>query len=487
MLQQYIYQETSAEYYKKILLIDDDDLFLKAQLKDVYCSNEFEVIEYINDIDFRIKYENKIKNGDGKYVVIAKSDVYIPYDFLSLFNVADISLKNVFSKLNNSVIRDLSIYELDMLSMVYRSNFDVYSKVDETQRYLDEKVFEVNNIKRYVTYLLEDLITRCQNCNSYTSWFRIAETKAAIDRISIKYNVIADTSKVNTCFQSWVLNNYGTLSSEISKDGPVLVSKAMEYMADQSEKFVIIVMDGMSEFDWNIISQSFKDITFEKTSAFAMIPTITSISRQCLLSNKYPVQLEKPWSQSKEKNEFISCAQELGFQNLQIDYQRGYDVAFSSFIKCGAVIINDVDDIMHGQQQGRNGMLNDMELLSNQSKLSDLVRKLIHQGFDVYVSTDHGNTECIGTGYLRGLGVETETKSRRMVVLKDFADKESIKEKRNLIEFPKYFLMKDYDYLICSAGESFDSNGEKVITHGGITIDEVIVPFIKIKAVNNNG
>jgi membrane protein YdbS with pleckstrin-like domain len=26
-----------------------------------------------------------------------------------------------------------------------------------------------------------------------------------------------------------------------------------------------------------------------------------------------------------------------------------------------------------------------------------------------------------------------------------------------------------------------------VMTHGGITVDEVIVPFIKIKAVDNNG
>ena len=56
-----------------------------------------------------------------------------------------------------------------------------------------------------------------------------------------------------------------------------------------------------------------------------------------------------------------------------------------------------------------------------------------------------------------------------------------------LIEYPKYYLDKQFDYLICGIGGSFDAKGEEVMNHGGITIDEVIVPFIKIKAVDNNG
>ena len=49
------------------------------------------------------------------------------------------------------------------------------------------------------------------------------------------------------------------------------------------------------------------------------------------------------------------------------------------------------------------------------------------------------------------------------------------------------FLPKEYDYLICPEGKSFDSKDSIVMSHGGITIDEVVVPFIKIKAVDNNG
>ena len=253
-----------------------------------------------------------------------------------------------------------------------------------------------------------------------------------------------------------------------------------------SDKFVIIVMDGMSEFDWTVISRSFTDIKYERAGAFAMIPTITSVSRQCLLSNKFPRQLENPWSQSKEKKEFINCARGMGYADSQISYGRGYDTEFASAVKCGAVIINDVDDMVHGQKQGRGGMLDDIRRLAGTGNLHNMVKRFLRRGFDVYITADHGNVPCTGQGLLRGMGVETETRSHRMIVLKEYADKEKFKLVHNMIDFPKYYLDKQYDYLICNIGESFDAKGEKVMTHGGITVDEVIVPFIKIKAVDNH-
>jgi len=74
-----------------------------------------------------------------------------------------------------------------------------------------------------------------------------------------------------------------------------------------------------------------------------------------------------------------------------------------------------------------------------------------------------------------------------MVVLKDFADKDALMSKYGLIDYPKYYLSKDYDYLICNVGDSFDTKDSDVMTHGGISLDEVVVPFIKVKAVQTNG
>lgn len=73
------------------------------------------------------------------------------------------------------------------------------------------------------------------------------------------------------------------------------------------------------------------------------------------------------------------------------------------------------------------------------------------------------------------------------MVLNSLADKDVLKEKYPLVEYPQYYLNKDYSYLICEGQVSYDVKGDKVMSHGGITIDEVVVPFIKIMARDNNG
>ena len=44
-----------------------------------------------------------------------------------------------------------------------------------------------------------------------------------------------------------------------------------------------------------------------------------------------------------------------------------------------------------------------------------------------------------------------------------------------------------YDYLICNVGDSLDIKGENVMTHGGISLDEVVVPFIIARTEDYHG
>jgi len=391
-------------------------------------------------------------------------------------------MDRLFPKLNSEALKAQPTLDLELLCLAYMKNFDDLHQRKQTEAFIQHKVNSPENVAEYLKYLYDKTMGSVDMVENYTDWFWIAEAKAKIDVLATEYRLDFDTSEINRIFQDYILDQFGKLSSEISRETPVLVSRVMEYMSDHSGKFVIIVMDGMSEFDWLLISKSFHNISYEQTAAFAMIPTTTSVSRQCLLSNKYPSQLLEPWKQSKEKQEFVFCAKKIGFTPEQIGYERGYNPQFGSFVKCGAVIINDVDDMVHAQHQGRLGMLNDIGVLAAQHQLADMTKRFLSEGFDVYITADHGNTPCTGLGKLMGTGVETETKSRRMIVLQNFANKVALQQKYGLVGYPKYYLNKDFDYLICDVGESFDAKGENVITHGGITIDEVIVPFIKIKA-----
>lgn len=487
MFGEYVFGNSPASYANLIWINDVDYLNRITSYSDVFEQHGFDVIEYRDDLSLRIGYEQKIKAGNEKLVVLNFNKTYIPYDIIKQFALYTVSLRTLFSKLNADVLHHKSRIDLDLLAMVAANNFDDLTKLEQTNQFFDTVVYGRDNLLLYFRLKLEGILQKATSAFHYHEWCRIAEQKAIIDRYSVQYGLNIDTSEINRLFQNYVLKAFGTLSTKIDRGTPVLVSHAMEYIHEQSEKFAIIVMDGMSEFDWSIISQSFADVGYEQAAVFAMIPSTTSISRQCLLSNKFPSQLVSPWTQSKEKSEFAECAKLLGYSANQIGYSRGYDTDFDSAVRCGAVIINDVDEMVHAQQQGRLGMYNDISVLSDEGKLRRLTDRLRLKGFDVYITADHGNTLCTGIGKFVGAGVDIETKSHRMVVLKDFADKEKIADKFGLIEYPKYYLPKEYDYLICDTGVSLDNPGEQVMTHGGMTIDEVVVPFIKIKAVQNNG
>lgn len=487
MFADYVYEKSAAKYADKILLIDADHLAEDTRFTDGFKARGFEIVVYHNALSFRIEYEEKIKSGEGRIAVVVTPDQYVPYDLRRRMTAYKVSLADLFPRLNTAVLRESDSATYDLVSSAYERTYDQYQSSAATQQFLRVQAYSKENIRGNLDSSFQELLQRSEGCTSCKEWFAIAEEKARIDCMAVQYDLAMDTTEINRRFRDYILSRYGKLSTSMDRESPVLVSKAMEFMHEHSKKFIIIVMDGMSEFDWRILSRSFSGIHYQQTAAFAMIPTVTSVSRQCLLSNKYPRELVNPWGQSKEKQEFIDCAKKMGFADAQISYQRGYDADFGSLIRCGAVIINDIDDMVHGQKQGRIGMFNDVGVMAKQKKLVDMAQRFLSAGFDVYITADHGNTARRGMGKLMSTGVETETKSRCMLVLKGFADKESIKEKYGLLEFPKTYLPKEYDYLICDVGDSFDAKGDDVMSHGGISIDECVVPFIKIKAVENNG
>lgn len=485
MFEKYIVDQSPAAYADKVLIVDDEKLREKYDIAGEFEQRGHKPVLYKDDLDFRVNHEKELKSEKNKMAVFAESKQYIPYDLLKRMNAYSIGMSKFFPDMYTEVNSRES--DINLILTAVANNFVKNLSEAEVNDFFENKVYSAENVEAYIEHLWSEISRTLADNPDYEDWIYIAEQKAEIDALSNRFSIKKDTTGINEQFKDYILQEYGKLSSKIRKKAPTLVSGTLEYMHENSEKFVLIVMDGMSEFDWNIISESFSELKYQKASTMAMIPTTTSVSRQCLLSGKLPSQLIDPWKQTNEKKEFVEAAKNLGYSETEIGYERGYEAEFSSFVKCGAVIILDCDEMMHAQKQGKKGMYQDMKLLSESKRLVGIVKRMLKEGFDVYISADHGDTVCTGIGKITGTGVELETKSRRMLVLKDFAVKDSLKGKENLIEYPKYYLPKEFDYMICDTGVSFDTKGEEVLSHGGITLDEVVVPFIKIKAVENDG
>jgi hypothetical protein len=441
----------------------------------------FIIYEYEDVERFRIVYEETIKASAEKTAVLVMSEIYVPYDIRRSFRSTELSAAALFPQLNaNSVMKHAR--DWDIISLAYESNYSDLSLAAQTEKFIRDTVFSEETVRQYCNEKKKELLTDCEAAASYRDWIEIAKTKATIEYYAAKKNIRIDLSFADEAFGKFIASGYSRLSSEVGDDFPSIITKTLSSItAGGNEKTALIVMDGMSLFDFETMSRYWTDIEYAYGASFALIPTTTPISRQSLLSGKYPCELAKPFSLANEEKEFRMKTAELGFGAGQVEYLRGFDADISPLSKLVAIIINEVDDIVHGQHQGRAGMYNDMDLFGRSGRLQSLISRLAGLGFSVCVTADHGNTPCVGVGGFRS-GVEVESRSMRMAILKDFAEA-NVLLKENTMEYQGYYLDKSYRYFVCKNGVSFDSKGEQVLTHGGMSIDEVIVPFIRINEV----
>lgn len=486
MFRDYLIQKLAVLYEDRVIIFDLDDIEGRYSYTDILKDMGFKILKYQDATHFRYVYDREFVTDDQRIAVVVSNKQYVPYDILNSFYPVDIGWDKLFPNLNREVIMNNKTLDLDLLYGAYNGLYENLSVYEEASNYILQKVYGKENVQNYLEQTKKELseIIYAENLN-YNAWIGIATKKGKAEYLAAQSGLSMDFSFVEGEFIKFILSDYKALSSLIQKNSPIMVSRVMDYIAKSNEKVALVVLDGMSVFDFYILAEESSDIEYEDNYIYAMVPTTTAISRQSLLSGKFPVELERPFELSREEKEFIQKAKNLGYLDNQILYARGYDSNIGPNVKCLCLIINDIDDLVHGQTQGRIGMYNDIKLLGKSGKLQSLIKRLFSEGFSVYLTSDHGNTLCRGLGMVKGTGVEVETRSKRMLILKDFAQSESVIASYNLIEYPGYYLKKQYKYYICSTGTSFDQKDSMIMTHGGISIDEVIVPFIKIKAVQN--
>lgn len=486
MLGEYVFNESSAAFCTSVLLVDHG---LEGRFKYLHTFERrgFTVVHWEDDLAFRIGWEDALKNGK-KLTVVVRSDDYVPYDLVQLMQRYDVSLERLFPKLDAATLRAEKMLDLDFLAVAYERDYVHDSDAKATSVYLETRVNNRETAEVVCDELVSELGRLASSAVDYHDWIVVAQLKARIDETAARYGIEQNTNMLTDgVFRDFVATKYGQLTMALDDETPVLVSSAMEYIRMRSDRFAIVVMDGMSEFDWRVLRESFLDIPYEESAAFAMVPTVTSLSRQSLLAGKFPKDLASPWTTGKEKSEFVSRIRSWNVCDEQIAFLRDYDAELPYGCDYAAFVILDVDERVHGQYGGRAGMLRDMELLRDGGKLADLVRRLSATGMDVYITADHGNTPCVGRGRVTGTGVETETKGRRMLVVNDLADIADKQEKYGLIQCPGSFLPQGLRYFVCPSGVSFDNPDESVMSHGGMSIDEAVVPFITVKAGACNG
>ncbi|ANU22007.1 BREX-3 system phosphatase PglZ [Planococcus donghaensis] len=304
----------------------------------------------------------------------------------------------------------------------------------------------------------------------------------------------ADIENANKAFKKWMLENFHQLRSLPVVPKPKMVHQIPHYLARQSNnKVALIVLDGMSFTQWHMIKSHLNnnDWKYEEDALFAWVPSVTSVSRQALFSGKEPRFFPGTITSTyKEKSLWTAFWEEQGFSKQNIAFEKSLGLAhynqkdlayqLSPAIRIYGAVIDVVDQFMHGATQGLQSVQSELNTWLQSDYLTLFIEDLMNAGFEVYLTADHGNVECIGRGRI-AQGVTVESKGERARIYSSLNIRNhTANEQPDTISWDDTSLPSDYHVLLADKNSAFVPKYQKIVTHGGIHIEEMIVPFIKV-------
>jgi hypothetical protein len=303
--------------------------------------------------------------------------------------------------------------------------------------------------------------------------------------------------------RQWVAKHYADLPSLPVFKGPVMVHHVPRFLAmrrDAGEaKIALLVFDGLAVDQWVQIREGLAKrapkLGFEESACFAWLPTLTSVSRQALFSGLKPREFaETIESTSPEPTQWSRFWQDQGLRANEVMYRKGIKrtdqlvelmAAISApSIRVAGIVVDTVDEIVHGAVLGKRGIVAQIESWCESGFVDQLFSQLLDKGFHVYLTADHGNVEAIGQGR-PNQGVVPELRGERVRTYRsEILVSESAAANQNTYRLDVAGLPANFMTLFAGGRAAFMQQGEPAVVHGGISVEELLVPFVKIGYVS---
>jgi hypothetical protein len=270
---------------------------------------------------------------------------------------------------------------------------------------------------------------------------------------------------------------------------------ARQVVEDRNAKIALIVVDGLAMDQWLVVRGALASrkpgFRFREQAVFAWIPSLTTISRQAAFAGKSPIFFPNSiQTTDKEPALWAQFWVDQGFTPNEVVYIKGLGDGSLETVsealshpraRIAGLVVDKVDRIMHGMEMGTAGMHNQVCQWAKQPYLSEFLDLLLNQGFRVYLTSDHGNIEAQGCGR-PGEGAVADLRGERVRVYPDAALRRRVKERfPAAVEWNPIGLPEDYLALLAPARQAFIQEKQRTVSHGGISIEELIVPLVQIE------
>ncbi len=359
---------------------------------------------------------------------------------------------------------------------------------------------------------LHPLLLACQPTSPWAQWQPVAQHWAQVvgqlarqpdAATALREQVGSVRHLLDQRFLAWVQANYARLQS-YRLPTPHHLYHIPGWLAAQVEQTptlrpALLILDGLSLALWQQLALHWRAThptwQLKEQLVLAQIPTITAVSRQALISGKPPRQFAKTLQHNRHeaqhwKDFWQQHGQIGGYARLQLT-QDLPDVAYSNQTQAVCLVLNDLDEIVHSSTLGLSGVFAAYRIWLEQpqgaAQLAKHIEQLFNLGYTVAITSDHGHIEAIGMGIPQeGVRVETRSKRVRLYAAHDAALVERVQQAfaATLWWQNDGVLPAEVIALVAREQHAFAHQGTLVVSHGGISLEELVVPLITITRAN---
>ncbi len=367
--------------------------------------------------------------------------------------------------------------------------------------------------ERRIDGLLDTLESDIPNEDSrHNDWFHFAKTWAELVALAFESDEVLPEpalqkmeniqSRTDAALLPWLTKRYAGLVN-LPPAPPVMLHHIPRFLLRhindaKKNKVAFILVDGLALNQWIVIRKEIAkqgvNCRFRENAVFAWIPTITSVSRQAAFAGKPPIYFPNSiHTTAKEPALWSQFWEDQGLAKPEIAYAKGLrngtldsvsEIISSPRTRVVGLVVDKVDKIMHGMELGAAGMHNQVRQWAAGPFLARLFDLLLENGFRVYLSSDHGNIEATGCGR-PAEGAMADLRGERVRIYPDSLLRGKVKEKfPDALEWPPIGLPDDYLPLLAPERSAFVRKTESLVGHGGVSLEELIVPFVQIERRN---
>ena len=511
----------------KILWVDDEIDLLKPYIlyleeKNYVVesfNNPFSLIEYIdNNNDYNLILIDE--NMPGKSGISLISDIKNKSSSVPIIMITKNEEENLMEEAIGSEISDYLLKPLNPNQLLI-----------SVKKVLENSVIIENKLKADYVNFFNELSSLIKNNKNYLDWFetykKITEWEINLDKSNdnqISEMLISQKKEANKKFSEFIINNYSKWGLK-NKNRPLMSNDLLKkkvFPHIKNEKIFFILIDNFRYDQWKILEKKISKYFFvkEEVPFLSILPTTTEYSRNSIFSGLTPFHMNRDefelWSDKSEglnKNEFNFLDKNLQRNGINIKHSYNKIISYEdgiNFLKnisklenydFSSVVFNFIDMLSHSKTDSkvfRNLVYDEKSFRSftaswfENSSFNELMKYLSSKDIKVFLTTDHGTIKVdkpvkikasrdVNNNIRFKYGKNISSEEKKIFINEN--GEEIFLPKINI--FNKYIFAIENQYLLYPTNYNYHlKNFNNTFQHGGISMEEMIIPFVELTPRN---